>query len=77
MIQRIDVCGFVALARLESLLRAHGYRRVDGRVAEAGEYRVDHGDAAPGWSEWMYEVEVIELPGLPLRDLVARVDSEP
>lgn len=69
-----DVCGTPALERVLRLLDARGYRRTDGRPAAPGEYSYDHGDAAPGWADWMYEVEAALLPGETLRELLAAVE---
>lgn len=68
-----EVCGTPALAAVEGLLRAAGYRPTEARPRAPGEYRTDRIDAAPGWADWTYEVEVIELPAAPVAEIVARV----
>lgn len=65
-----DVCGTPTRERVEGVLQAHGYRQVEGRPTAPGDYRYDHGDAAPGWSDWMWEFEVIERPEAPVRTLL-------
>lgn len=70
--RQFDVCGTPALGRIESLLRERGYRPIAGRPRAPGDYSVQHGDAAPGWADWMYEVEVIERPEHPIAEVLAR-----
>ncbi|MCB9702255.1 MAG: hypothetical protein H6711_10190 [Myxococcales bacterium] len=71
-----EVCGTPALERIEALLAARGYRQVDGRLLASGDYRVTNIDAAPGWSDWIYEVEVIERPGHPIAEVLDRFARE-
>lgn len=66
------VCGTLALEVVEAVLREAGYRRVEGRVREPGEFRSDRTDPAPGWADWMYEVEMVELPEVPMQEILAR-----
>ena len=49
-------------------LHQHGYRGVE-QVSEPGEYAVVDRDVAPGWGQWMYLIEIYELPDKPLREL--------
>lgn len=72
MLTSFDVCGTPALERIEGLLRGRGYRQVWGRPGAPGEYYVQHTDAAPGWSDWMYGVDVFELPEHPVSEVLAR-----
>ncbi|HRI10273.1 MAG TPA: hypothetical protein PKW35_20785 [Nannocystaceae bacterium] len=66
-----DVCGTPELERVLGVLHRLGYRRTHGRPAAPGEYAFDHGDAAPGWADWMYEFELVLLPGAPIDELFA------
>jgi hypothetical protein len=52
-------------------LRQHGYHDVaeNQKPSEPGQYRVIGQDVAPGWGEYMYELEIYELPEHPLRTL--------
>ncbi|WAS90756.1 hypothetical protein [Nannocystis punicea] len=47
-------------------------RRPDRRPGAHGEYRVGHGDAAPGWNDWMWQVEAIEPLERPIAGVLAR-----
>lgn len=67
-----DVCGTPALGEVTAMMRERGYRETSGRPAQPGEYRYDRTDAATGWSDWMYEVEVIELAEAPVAEVLAR-----
>ena len=49
--------------RLKELLRERGY--VEGGYG-GGTFRVVGQDAAPGWSDWMFEVVVVEDPARPV-----------
>jgi hypothetical protein len=70
--RQFDVCGTPAREVIEGLMRACGYRQVYGRPAAPGEYYYQHGDAAPGWSDWMWEFDVIELPEQPIDAVLRR-----
>jgi hypothetical protein len=72
MLNFFDVCGSPARAVIEGIMRERGYRAVDGRPTAPGDYHVEHGDAAPGWSDWMWEFELIELPDHPITAVLAR-----
>lgn len=52
--------------------RAGRYRQVYGRPTEPGDDYYQHGDAAPGWSDWMWEFDVAELPGHPIDAVLRR-----
>lgn len=71
MRRTFDVCGSRTLECIEGILRGRGYRAVYTRPSEPGEYCVGPIDAAPGWADWMYEVEAIELPEQPVDGVLA------
>lgn len=72
MIERFDVCGTPVRDAIEAAMQACGYRRVDGRPSAPGDYYYQHGDAAPGWSDWMWEFDVVELPERPIDAVLER-----
>ncbi len=52
-----------------SRLVAHGYTQVMTTPTEPGQFQVVGRDAAPGWAEWWYDLEVYEYPDRPLSEL--------
>jgi hypothetical protein len=72
VLKQFDVCGTPVREVIEAVLKECGYRRVDGRPEQPGDYYYQHGDAAPGWSDWMWEFEAIELPEHPIEQVLAR-----
>jgi hypothetical protein len=50
-------------------LASAGYQEVDHPPKEAGEYCLVGQDVAPGWGEYMYDIDVWELPDAPLTEL--------
>ena len=67
-----EVCGTPTLQSIEAQMQAVGYRRVYERPSEPGEYSAINIDAAPGWSDWQYEVQVVELPDHPIAEILER-----
>jgi hypothetical protein len=58
-----------ALSKDLSTLAGAGYREVDHPPTAAGEYQLVGQDVAPGYGEYMYEIDVWELPDALLSEL--------